>query len=61
MALPMNNHAERVAHDQMLALHAALRLSVAQLENWAQLMQARAHEFRMTRAPPWEGDSPSTI
>eukprot|EP00975_Prorocentrum_lima_P029811 6257644-Prorocentrum_lima.AAC.1 len=45
----------------MLALHAALWLSVAKLENWARLMQARAHEFSMTQALQGEGDSPSPI
>eukprot|EP00975_Prorocentrum_lima_P061500 12880259-Prorocentrum_lima.AAC.1 len=50
VALPVRHHAERVAHDQMLALHAALWLSVAELENWARLMQARAQEHRMPHA-----------
>eukprot|EP00975_Prorocentrum_lima_P002528 556419-Prorocentrum_lima.AAC.1 len=59
MALPMQNHEELVAHNQMLELHAALWLSVAKLENWARLMQVRAHEFNMTQAQNGERDSPS--
>eukprot|EP00975_Prorocentrum_lima_P033921 7125018-Prorocentrum_lima.AAC.1 len=38
MCIRDSNHAVRVAHDRMLALHAALWLSVAELENWARLM-----------------------
>eukprot|EP00975_Prorocentrum_lima_P048484 10140730-Prorocentrum_lima.AAC.1 len=72
VAPPMRNHATRVAHDQMLDLHAALWLSVAELDNWARLMQARVRENQMTQntqeewastpgcAPPSGTDSPPT-